>query len=66
MVEPKGVAFVVQGEELNATCSALSSLSIHTAWLKVTAAAAYTLKITFQLCFVNNKDVISLMTPELQ
>ncbi|TWW77273.1 MUC18 Cell surface glycoprotein P1H12 [Takifugu flavidus] len=34
VVEPKGVAFVVQGEELKAMCNALSSLSTHTAWLK--------------------------------
>lgn len=46
MVEPKGVAYVVQGEELNATCNALSSLTTHTAWLKVTAAAD-TLKTHF-------------------
>lgn len=65
MVEPKGVVFVVQGEELKATCNALSSLSTHTAWLKVTAAT-YTLKNTVQLCFINNKDVIFLLTPELQ
>lgn len=35
VVEPKEPAVVDQGEELKATCNALSSLRTHTVWIKV-------------------------------
>lgn len=36
VVEPNNAIVVAQGEDLEATCNALSSLKTNTAWFKVT------------------------------
>ncbi len=36
VVNPEGTGVVAQGDELHATCNALSPLQTHTAWFKVT------------------------------
>ncbi|XP_030007664.1 melanoma cell adhesion molecule b isoform X1 [Sphaeramia orbicularis] len=73
VVEPERIMEVAQGEEVKATCNALSSLQTHTTWLKngkeVSKGHILTLEATFDtagtyVCVVSVPEIEGMTTSE--